>query len=266
MQSMRFLLFLLTLGGTSCANLPQVPIQQPIQKPLSFTHEGFTKVLEKTVDEKGRVNYTHLKSDSKPLDEYLALLAKTDPDRLAEYDRLAFWINAYNAYTLKLVALNYPVRSILRITPLPIPGKTSAWDLKSVVVGGQTYTLTYVEHEIIRKQFKEARIHFALVCAAISCPKLRREAYEGIKLEAQLEDQAHDFLTDETKNILKTDADTIHLSKIFSWFSTDFEQGGQKLQPYLARFFPYEDALREKLLKEGFKIKYTPYNWGLNKQ
>ncbi|MBL7978998.1 MAG: DUF547 domain-containing protein [Bacteroidetes Order II. Incertae sedis bacterium] len=258
------LLGLMTWAG--CANVPQTPIRQPIQKPMHFEHGDFTEVLQKYVDEEGMVDYAALKTDRGRLDAYLIRLAQNDPDRLPELERLAYWINVYNAFTLKLVLENYPVRSILRITPLPIPGKTSAWDLESVTVGGKRFTLTAVEHEIIRKEFKEPRIHFALVCAAMSCPKLRREAYEGIRLDEQLTDQAVVFLAEKHKNDLNPTADTIRLSKIFSWFASDFEQGGQTVQQYLSRFFPYEDLLRTKLEKNAFKIRYTDYNWGLNRK
>lgn len=258
------LLGLVTWAG--CANVPQIPVRHPIQKPMHFEHTVFTEVLQKFVDEEGMVDYALLKTDRGKLDAYLIKLAQNDPDRLPELERLAFWINTYNAYTLKLVIENYPVRSILRITPLPIPGKTSAWDLKSVTVGGKSYTLTAVEHEIIRKEFKEPRIHFALVCAAMSCPKLRREAYEGIRLEEQLDDQARVFLNEKHKNNLDPKSDTIRLSKIFSWFATDFEKHGQTVQQYLSRFFPYEDALRTKLEKNAFKVSYTYYDWGLNRK
>lgn len=265
MMLKRFALLLFALW-TGCARVPDVSPSGSIQKPMNFDHSRWAKVLQTVVDENGLVDYARLQKHPAVLNAYLQTLAQNDPDRLPEQERLAYWINAYNAYTLKLIIENYPVRSILRITPLPISGFSSAWDLTSVTIGGKKYTLAQLEHDIIRQEFKEPRIHFALVCAAQSCPKLRREPYSGMQLDEQLQEQAVDFLTDQRKNQLASDQGTIALSRIFEWFKADFEQNGQSVQAYLAQFFPYEDALRTKLSRNEFRVRYVPYHWGLNQR
>src|SRR6266852_5927302 len=189
------------------------------------SHNLFTAILADYVDN-GWVNYKMLCRD-KRLEQYIRQLAETNPDTIAsDKARLAFWINAYNAYTLKIICDNYPVKSIndLHWGGLIIGTvlKKTVWDKDIVVVNHQKITLNTVEHGLIRPTFKEPRAHFALVCASKSCPPLRSEAYEAEKLDRQLDDQVRKFVNDPEKNWYDVSRNEAHISKIFSWFSGDF--------------------------------------------
>lgn len=231
-------------------------------------HSLFDQLLKLHVNEKGEVDYAAFNADTR-LDDYLAYLDTVEPGTLSEDEALALWINAYNAYTIKLIVDNYPVGSIREISPfrikglsLAIPKINSPFEYELANVGGETYSLDDIEHEILRKQFDEPRIHFALVCASYSCPPLRREAYVASRLDAQLNEQARIFLHDPTKNRINAAGEKIYLSRIFKWFGKDFIKNGNTLQAYLAPFF--EGPVREKLASNAYDIKYLKYDWRLN--
>jgi hypothetical protein len=256
----------LSILGTLAAcspNLPTFPALNKIESPATFDHSRFSSVLQRFVNQKGFVNYAGLKANQGDLNLYLSDLAKTDPNQMNESEQIAFWCNVYNAYTLKLISDNYPVRSILRITPLFVPKLNTPFVLKFVVVGGKTYTLNDVEHEILRKRYAEPRIHAAINCASVSCPPLRREAFVGNRLNEQLEDQMRIFVNDKTKNIIPASDTTIKLSKIFNWFKGDFEKKSGSLQKFLAQYV--EGNAKQKLLQDGYEVSFLNYNWGLNK-
>jgi hypothetical protein len=230
----------------------------------AFDHSAFDALLRAHVSG-GAVDYDAFQGNA-AFAAYLEALARADPAALPRAERLAFWINAYNAYTIQLVNAHGERQSIRNI------GKTlgvtlkSPWKEEMARVAGKTYSLDDVEHQIIRPQFREPRIHFALVCAARGCPPLRAEAYTGARLEAQLDDQARLFLTaSPDKNRVDTASRTVHLSPILEWYADDF--GGTKvaLGRYLARFFPKGPA--QELLQSGdFELKHTDYDWSLNKR
>ena len=185
---MKSLLLFLSLGATVAA---------------APNHALFSAVLATHVKD-GRVDYHTLKADPR-LPQYLDQLAATDPATLAsDPERLALWLNAYNAYTLKLIIDREPAKSITELgTGGIVLGsllKTTAWDIRFATVGGKKFTLNEIEHEIIRRQFKDSRAHFALNCASGSCPILRREAYEAGTLERQLDEQGRLFVQDAAKN------------------------------------------------------------------
>ena len=167
----------------------------------------YTDILKDYVIE-GLVNYAGLKDDTR-LDEYITAIALTDPSQIKdESERLAFWINAYNAYTLKIICEEYPIKSI---NELHSGGKifghifgSTIWHKEIVTINNKKVSLNYIEHEVIRVEFDEPRIHFALVCAAIGCPPLLNEAYEGKRLNQQLENQALLFFMNlKTHSIFK---------------------------------------------------------------
>jgi hypothetical protein len=215
-----------------------------------ISHEKFDKLLHKYVTDDGFVNYKGFKSD--PLfNQYLSELSNHPPQKSwSANDKLAYWINAYNAFTIKLITDNYPVKSIKDI------GGTfgSPWDIEFIQIGGKTYNLSQIEHEILRKQFNEPRIHFAIVCASISCPKLRNEAYVPEKLNAQLNDQAKNFINDPSKNIIT--ANSLKLSQIFNWFKSDFTKNGSLID-FLNKYSKVK-------ISPTAKITYLKYNWNLN--
>ncbi|MFA0961883.1 DUF547 domain-containing protein [Roseivirga sp. BDSF3-8] len=220
-------------------------------------HGQFTQLLREYVDGEGLVNYQGLLSDSIRLNDYLLQLesAPPSPDWSRE-EKLAYWLNAYNAYTLQLILRNYPVKSIKDITKGPnIPYINSPWDIKFIRIGSEELDLNNIEHGIIRKEFDEPRIHFALVCAAMSCPPLRREAYTADELEEQLQDQAQVFLSNDSKNRLE--GGTLYISKIFDWYKKDFKPEG--VAGYIHQVMPEE-------ADEDAEVAYLDYNWSLNEQ
>ncbi len=232
-------------------------------------HELFTAILQQYVHN-GLVNYSALKTD-KQLNEYVEMLNNINPDTIADKnDRLAFWINAYNAFTLKVITDNYPVKSINELhTGGRILGHvlgTTVWHKEIFKVNGKSISLNNIEHDIIRKKFKEPRIHFALVCGALSCPPLRNEAYEGAELERQLDDQAKLFFNDSTKNKFNLKTRTAELSKIMDWYESDFGNSDEEILMFISPYLPEEIARDIKENAEKWEIDYLDYDWGLNEE
>lgn len=232
-------------------------------------HEEYTEILQKYVSD-GFVNYKGMLKD-KTLDNYLEELGNTDPDTINnEADQIAFYLNAYNAYTLKIILDNYPVESIndLHSGGLIIGTVlgTTIWDEDFVIINNRRTTLDHIEHEILREKYDEPRIHFALVCASISCPPLRSEAYEGYKLNHQLEDQGRIFLRNTTKNEFNFDEREAEISKIFDWFEEDFGEDDEEVLRYISGFLKENE--REAILENltEWVIDYKDYNWNLNEE
>ncbi|MGI8638314.1 MAG: DUF547 domain-containing protein, partial [Segetibacter sp.] len=188
------------------------------------SHQQWDKLLKKHVKTSGLVDYKGFKKDQDELNAYLKTLSDNAPqDNWSENDKKAFWINAYNASTVSLILKHYPVKSIKDIAG-KIYKINTPWDIQFITIGGKKYDLNNIEHGILRKKFDDARIHFALVCAAMSCPKLQRDAYTGDKINAQLDDAGKDFLNDQSKN--RVGADKAELSNYFSWYKGDFTKKG----------------------------------------
>jgi hypothetical protein len=219
-------------------------------------NSAYAALLDKHL-ENGLVDYAGLKAEEYKLDAYLDLMSNVDVDSLDRDSRLAFWINAYNAWTLKLVLRDYPdVESIKDYGGF----FTSPWEIDLVEAAGDLYTLDEVEHEIIRKRFDEPRIHFAVNCASISCPPLRAEPYNGSELNAQLEEQTREFLNDP-ENTYFEDA-TLNVSRIFKWYAEDFVPPG--VPEFVTRYA--RGSLRAELeAAEGeIEVEYLDYDWSLN--
>lgn len=220
-------------------------------------HGLWDQLLKAHVTEEGMVDYKGIIADREKLETYLHLLSTHAPDRerWSREERLAYWINAYNAFTIKLIIDHYPLKSIQDLNPsLYIPGINTVWHKEFFEIGGVKTSLDEIEHGILRKQFEEPRIHFAINCASISCPPLRREAYSAAILDQQLEHQARRFINDPSRN--KISQDLIQVSPIFSWFLNDFTTEGD-LRTFLNR---YSDVPVSKRTK----IEYLKYNWELN--
>jgi len=196
---------------------------------------------------------------------YLTTLSEAQLDSLPESERLALWINAYNAYTIELINRHGERKSIRNINKtLGLFGRKGPWKERLAKVAGEDWTLGQIEQEIIRKRFPEPRIHFALVCAALGCPPLRTEAYVGGRLDGQLDDQALTFLLESPrKNQVDPEAGVVLLSPIFDWYRDDFPSGPEGLGRFLGRYFPPGPA-RELLMGGGFEIEFTEYDWSLN--
>lgn len=230
----------------------------------------FTAVLQQHVH-KGNVDYEGIKQDTR-FARYIGYLKDIDTAAINSSDRLAFWINMYNAWTIKVVIDHYPVKSIVDIGAGLIIGTifgTTVWDKDFVEIKGGRMSLNDIEHEIVRK-YGDARIHFALVCASKSCPPLRREAYVAGRLDKQLDDQARQFLSDTTKNKIELGKNEIRLSKIFDWFEGDFERDigfgkrGGTVTQFVARFLPTNISTQLLASEKNIDIEYFDYDWSLN--
>lgn len=229
-----FFIQFLIIGSSFSQNSPSI-------------HEGWNNILKNYVSTSGDVNYSGLKSNDQELNKYLSLLSENIPAESWSTEKsLAYWINVYNAFTIKLILDNFPLKSIMEID--------NAWDNKFISLEKKNYSLNDIEHEIIRKQFAEPRIHFALVCAAKSCPVLLNEAYTAKNLEDQLQEQARLFINDKAKNSITEKS--AKLSQVFNWFKEDFTKD-TKLEEYINSF-------SEIKMKKGAKIEFMEYDWGLN--
>jgi len=227
---------------------------------FDHAHSALDRTLKAHVTN-GLVNYRALKADSKGLDGYLdqcATVTEAEYLKWSEGQRLAFCINLYNAATLRLVLDHYPVTSIKKI------GNwfRGPWKEPAVRLFGKTTTLHHLEYEVLREQFDEPRLHFAIVCAARGCPVLRDEAYTAEKMERQLDEQGRAFLGDTARNRVDVGARTAYLSPIFKWFEEDFARGAGSVPRFIANYYP--PGVKAELDKGGFRIKYTEYDWSLN--
>jgi len=221
---------------------------------MEIDHTLLTEVLKDHV-ERGMVDYPAMKKDGR-FGKYLEMLRNTNPASLRnEKDRLAFWINAYNAFTIKLVNDHYPVKSIREIER---DGK-GPWDIPWISINDSTYSLNDIEHTIIRKRFDEPLIHMALVCAAISCPPLRSEAYTGKKLDAQLRENTRAFFADAGKNRYDAKSETLHMSELLNWYGGDFNKRYGSVTQFALQQLGVPNAKPKK-------VQFLPYDWSLNTQ
>lgn len=234
-KSTKFLLYLI-VGLISLSSFSQKNI-----------HHRWNNQLQDYVSENGNVNYKGWKKDQNNLNAYINTLSKFPPrEKASKNYKLAYWINAYNSLTIKLILENFPLKSIRDIK--------SPWGKKCFSTGDKEYSLGDIEHKILRKM-NEPRIHFAINCASISCPKLLNFAFQEKKIETQLIDATRSFLLDTSKNVLLKNE--LKLSKIFFWFKKDF---GSK-QERLGFIEKYSNLKFNKPV-----INYLDYNWMLNKQ
>lgn len=212
-------------------------------------HSVWSAELKKYVSADGKVNYRDWANNQAALDGYLAQLAGTQPlSNWSTNVQLAYWINVYNAYTVKLVLQHYPVQTIKDIY------QGNPWDKAWITLGGKTYSLNQIENEYIRQRFRDPRIHFALNCGALSCPPLLNEAYDPARLDAQLTSRTKAFIADQFQN--QTAATTVRLSQLFVWYKDDFKPDVISfLNTYLATPIPAEA-----------KIEFVEYDWSLNEK
>lgn len=248
-----FFISLLLLPFLSCGKSGQNTKIPDLAYPItssetiqSADHAKWNILLQKNVSKNGIVDYKGFQKDSKQLQSYLDVLAANVPTKSWSKNAvLAYWINAYNAYTVKLILDNYPVKSIKDIN--------DPWGKKFFTLGDKKYSLEEVEHEILRKM-DEPRIHFAINCASFSCPNLLNEAYTEANLEKQLTTVAKSFINDKTKNTITSNK--VEISKIFDWFSGDFKKKGTVID-----FLNQYSSIK---INSKAKISYKEYNWTLN--
>lgn len=227
-----------------------------LAQPKGLSHAVFDQLLKKHVAENGQVNYKGFIKDSTTLNTYLKQLSSNPAQTTWPVnEQLAYWINAYNAYTIQLIIRHYPLKSIKDIgSKIKIPFVNTPWDLKFIRLGQTTYDLNNIEHDILRKKFNEPRIHFAIVCASVSCPRLLNQAYTAAQLDQQLEAHTRAFINDPNRN--KITANQVQLSAIFNWFTGDFTKKGS-LTDFINKYAKVK-------IKPGAKITFMDYNWNLN--
>jgi hypothetical protein len=218
-------------------------------------HGVYAGLLDRHV-KNGMVDYRGFQQDEAILDRYLDTLAAVDPATLSPDEQFAFYTNAYNAWTIKLILSRYPeIRSIRELGSL----FRSPWKKKIARINGELLTLDQIEHDILRKQFKDPRVHFAVNCASKGCPPLRDEPFTGNRLDSQLNQAAADFINAPRFNRLE--GDILYISKIFDWFSEDFDDD------IIDTIIQFADApLRDRLEKNRarIRVKYLDYDWSLN--
>ena len=238
-----------------------VPAPTAVTAPADsarFDHTLWDRLVSTYVDSTGRVAYRDLKRrDGATLDSYLHSLTTARPDLWPEPEQLAFWINAYNAGIVGAILQGFSAESLI--------GRGRIFKFWKFEVAGSSRSLDEIEHEILRRRFHEPRFHFAIACAAASCPRLRREAYVGDRLETQLEDQAHGFLNDHRRNRYDVAQGEVRLSRIFEWFREDFEHDGPLL-PAVAGYVD-DTRVRDWLRNDAhIQVGFLDYDWSLNAQ
>lgn|SRR5574343_30079 len=215
------------------------------EKNIQLDHKEFDELLKRYVSSSGKVNYQGFQTKEKELNDYIHYLEKQeDILKLSKNEQLAYWINLYNACTIKLILKHYPIQSITKINN----GK--AWDLKLIQTNGEGLSLNQIENEIIRPQFKDPRIHFALNCAARSCPPLANRAFTGRNIIELLDIRTASFLNSNQNKITK---EKLVLSKIFEWYKDDFGS----ITDFIKKYVSIE-------MNTNVAIEYTEYDWSLN--
>lgn len=232
---------------------------------FDHTHKGWSKVLGQYLV-RGSFNYRDLKKTpdaggSRDFQDYLRQLeavTQKEYDTFSKVEQMAFLINAYNAFTVKLILDHYPVESIRDIGGF----FKSPWSIQFFsLLEGKIRSLDPIEHDYLRPIFKDYRIHGAVNCASKSCPELRAEAFVPDRLGEQLDDQMAKWLLDHTRNRVDPSTQIIYLSKIFDWYGKDFEQWAGGVPNVLIK---HGAKIYKPSLDAGYKIRYTDYDWTLN--
>ncbi len=222
-------------------------VEKNIANPIFPDHALFSSILNKYVDNNGMVDYNSLQKNVKVLDEYLDQISSKPPkSNWTRQDSMAYWINAYNAFTIKLILDHYPLKSILDL----YDGKP--WSVLWIKSGDQTLSLDNIEHDILRPQFKDPRIHFAINCASYSCPPLTMQAFTAKKLDKMLTSQTTKFFNSPYNSITTS---RIQLSKILDWYKGDFGD----VHGFVSKYSKLKPA-------KNIPIEYLEYNWSLNEK
>ncbi len=212
----------------------------------ALNHDTWDNLLQKYVSKNGNVNYKAFKANRSELTHYLNYLGSNTPqDFWTTQDSLAYWINTYNAMTIDLIVRHYPLKSIKDIK--------KPWEQRFWKLGEKWFNLNEIEHQILRKM-NEPRIHFAIVCASYSCPKLQDKAFTALNLNKQLTQATEEFLNDSEKNNISENH--LELSKIFQWFAKDFKQEGSLID--------FLNTYSKTLISNKAKKSYKTYDWNLN--
>jgi hypothetical protein len=245
-------LLLVILSG--CSGTPRS--FQPIDPiaPELLSHQTWDRIVKAHVRD-GQVDYPAIEADGR-LDGYLSDLNRIDPTRLpTRQDQLAFWINAYNAFAVKGILDHY--------SPMTLWGRYRYFIGRTYQVGGVALNLYDLEREVLIEQFHEPLMHFAIVCASTSCPKLQSWAYQPEQLDRQLVQVAKAFINDPMRNRFDRQQKVASLSMIFHWFEQDFTRAAGSVLSYIARYVD-DPELAKELTRPGYRIEYLDYDWSLN--
>jgi len=230
--------------------------------PTDFNIDPWDRLLKQYVDRQGRVNYRAWKAEAMgDLTAWLAAMATVNLARISADTRLAFWLNLYNALTIAQILHRYPIASI-QPKRLGIPNWFAfLWFFLQPVyrMGDRRYSLNNIEHGILRQQFQEPRIHFALVCASVGCPLLRAAAYYPDQVRQQLDDDARRLINNPDKVRYDAATDTLYCSKIFQWYGKDFLTVAASVPDYIRQY-------SESTVNPKAAIAFLPYSWALNDQ
>lgn len=251
-----FLCFLLI----ATQNVQSTPLKKGILLPEKVDHSVWDALLKKHVSPSGKVDYKGFKDDSKTLDAYLKAITRIDVSNLSKNEQLAYWINAYNAFTVDLVIRNYPVKSIKDIRNAKsliakATGGSQVWIEKlRYSFDGEELSLYNIENNKLLKNLFDPRIHFVINCASNSCPRLGTQAYTATNVEKGMEQMAREFINDPTKNQIS--GSNLKISEIFKWYKGDFTGNGSLID-YLNKYS------KIKINKDA-RIVYINYDWNLN--
>ena len=284
MRTVLLLACLCLCATAGCTEVgPLTSGESPVIIQPMFSHTHFERVLERFVDQQGRVDYAALTKDPHDLERYYLLFATASPDSHpelfpTEHDKLAYWINAYNAAVIKAVLTYYPIQSVEDVKPpfvfFFLPRKSGFFLFQRLTFGGTRTSLYYLEHYVIRKRFTDPRIHFALNCASGGCPRLPRQAFTVEHLDTQLDQAARQFMAEERNLSIGHQARTVWLSSIFDWYTKDFMSWYQHNFPgkddasLLNYVSVYTSPEQTQELKQAaaYSLRFVPYDWSLNDQ
>lgn len=238
----------LTSKGLPAKEAPGELSSTTANSEMNIDHSDWDALLKKHVSKEGLVDYKGFMKDREQLNAYLSKLSKMKPTKdWSVQEQLAYYINVYNAFTVDLILNNYPTKSIKDID--------GAWTKGIVPIGDVKISLGGIENSILRKM-NEPRIHFAINCASISCPKLLNEAYTAAKINEQLDRATKEFINSDKNEISKNSA---KLSSVFDWYKKDFTEDGMTVIDYVNKYSDVKIA-------NGTTIAYKDYNWNLNEQ
>lgn len=244
---------LISSAGLSSKGLPASETSVELRSAtansaVNVDHSEWNTLLKKHVSSEGLVDYKGFMKDRAQLNAYLSKLSKLKPTKdWSTQEQLAYYINIYNAYTVDLILNNYPTKSIKDIS--------GNWTKEFVTIRDVEISLGGIENSILRKM-NEPRIHFAINCASISCPKLLNEAFTAAKINEQLDRVTKEFVNSDKNEISKNSA---KLSSIFDWYKRDFTENGETLIDYVNKYSNIK-------VQTGTAITYKEYNWNLNEQ
>lgn len=265
MRRLVILLIVLALPVSACAKSDGGHSARRVSPPASAAavepdYSTWNRLLATYYDPVRGMNYAGLKAhDSVALRDLRNSLGRVDATRLSQKQQLAYWINLYNVSVVGVVVDHYPVESILDISSNRLV-RHDVFKRPWVAVPSGRISLNDIENEKIRAAFKDPRIHFAINCAAKSCPPIRSEAYVGARIDAQLDDQIRRFVAGPAVRVEKRgDRAVVHTSRIMKWFRDDFEKWGGGEEAFLRRYLP-----REKADQPSIAIEYDDYDWTLN--